>query len=386
MPVSINHSINGQTDIAYDGSGARAKKTVGAATDYYIGDHFEVIGGTATKYIFAGNLRIAMVTPTETSYFHKDHLGSSTVMTSVSGAQVESSEYMPFGHLRAHTGTDTSSYKFTDQEFDGETALYNYDARLYDPVIGRFISPDSIVPAPFNPQSLNRYSYVLNNPLGYTDPSGHYYMTPIDDFGLGGIFGDPGIDLTFMNDLNNFTISMHSYTDYYSNTDYYSSGSVNVTTFDSGDSGTITIGGLPFNLNNSQDTFDFSSGGLAVTNASALDDMLLSTVKISVKAAGHLSNFLTTGGPGTLTGSIIGGGIGTTYGLPGMLVFGYIGGAIGESFDNIGSGQPGYDEENMIRHQLVMDEGDGLLREWQELRRLVEIEARRMGNPDWGME
>ena len=62
---------------------------------------------------------------------------------------------------------------YTDQELDGENGLYNYNARLYDPFIGRFISADTIVPQPFNPQSLNRYSYCLNNPLIYVDPSGH---------------------------------------------------------------------------------------------------------------------------------------------------------------------------------------------------------------------
>jgi hypothetical protein len=46
-------------------------------------------------------------------------------------------------------------------------------ARLYDPVIGRFITPDTIIPEPYNPQSLNRYAYCLNNPLIYTDPTGH---------------------------------------------------------------------------------------------------------------------------------------------------------------------------------------------------------------------
>ncbi len=61
----------------------------------------------------------------------------------------------------------------TDQEFDAESGLYNYDARLYDPVIGRFISPDSVIPDQYNPQSLNRYSYCLNNPLVYNDPTGH---------------------------------------------------------------------------------------------------------------------------------------------------------------------------------------------------------------------
>ena len=63
---------------------------------------------------------------------------------------------------------------YTDQELDSETGLYNYDARLYDPLIGRFISPDSIVPDLYDPQSLNRYSYCRNNPLRYTDPTGHY--------------------------------------------------------------------------------------------------------------------------------------------------------------------------------------------------------------------
>jgi RHS repeat-associated protein len=79
--------------------------------------------------------------------------------------------------------------RYTDQELDAENGLYNYNARLYDPFIGRFISPDTIVPQPFNPQSLNRYSYVLNNPLIYTDPSGHSNYcsdpsNPCDEFVL----------------------------------------------------------------------------------------------------------------------------------------------------------------------------------------------------------
>jgi RHS repeat-associated protein len=53
--------------------------------------------------------------------------------------------------------------------------LYNYKARFYDPYITHFLQPDSIVPNPYNPQSLNRYSYALNNPIRYNDPSGHEY-------------------------------------------------------------------------------------------------------------------------------------------------------------------------------------------------------------------
>ena len=65
------------------------------------------------------------------------------------------------------------SYQYTDQEDDGSTGLYNYKARLYDPVLGRFLSADTLVPDPTNPQDLNRYSCGRNNPLRYTDPTGH---------------------------------------------------------------------------------------------------------------------------------------------------------------------------------------------------------------------
>ena len=65
------------------------------------------------------------------------------------------------------------AYRFTGQRWDGVIRLYDYNARYYDPAIGRFIQPDTMVPEPGNPQSLNRYSYVNNNPVRYTDPSGH---------------------------------------------------------------------------------------------------------------------------------------------------------------------------------------------------------------------
>ncbi len=59
-----------------------------------------------------------------------------------------------------------------------DTGVDPYNARYYDPELGRFISPDTIVQDPSNPQTLNRYSYVLNNPLKFTDPSGHFLWVP----------------------------------------------------------------------------------------------------------------------------------------------------------------------------------------------------------------
>jgi len=65
------------------------------------------------------------------------------------------------------------NYSSTGQEYDDELGFYNYGARLYDPVLGKFLSPDSIVQAPDDPQILNRYSYARNNRLYYTAPTTH---------------------------------------------------------------------------------------------------------------------------------------------------------------------------------------------------------------------
>jgi len=64
--------------------------------------------------------------------------------------------------------------QFTGQRRDSYIKLHYMGARMYDPELGRFISPDSIVPDFSNPQSLNRYAYVVNNPLKYRDPTGHW--------------------------------------------------------------------------------------------------------------------------------------------------------------------------------------------------------------------
>jgi RHS repeat-associated protein len=98
-------------------------------------------------------------------------------MTDAVAGQVEYTDYLPFGGQRDHTGTTFASYRYTDQELDPSTGLYNYDARLYDPMIGRFVSADSIVPDLYDPQLLNRYAYVKNNPLKYIDPDGHEPVT-----------------------------------------------------------------------------------------------------------------------------------------------------------------------------------------------------------------
>ena len=89
-----------------------------------------------------------------------------------SGGSLDSSmTFYPFGGTRS--GSVNTEQKFTGQRLDAGTGLYYYGARYYDATIGRFISADTLVQDFTNPQTLNRYSYVLNNPLRYVDPSGN---------------------------------------------------------------------------------------------------------------------------------------------------------------------------------------------------------------------
>jgi len=117
-------------------------------------------------------------------YYHPDRLGSANLMTDRSGNLVQHYEYTSFGQT-SYSGTTSAfpiSNRYTEQIADDETGLYYYGGRYYDPQLGRFVQPDPTVPDPEDSQSLNRYSYVRNNPLNAADPSG------LDDSG-GGDFG-----------------------------------------------------------------------------------------------------------------------------------------------------------------------------------------------------
>ena len=93
-------------------------------------------------------------------------------MTDLDGNKIADVDYTPYGE-QTTTGENIFNKKYTGQTEDHKTELIYYNARYYDPQIGRFITPDSIIPDMANSQSLNRYMYVLGNPINYSDPTGH---------------------------------------------------------------------------------------------------------------------------------------------------------------------------------------------------------------------
>jgi RHS repeat-associated protein len=99
------------------------------------------------------------------TFQHADALGSTVLVTGESAAVVQRVVYRPFGASVATVAgspATTPRFGFTGQRFEKGTGIYDYNARFYDPALGRFLQPDSIIPDPFDSQSLNRYGYVRN--------------------------------------------------------------------------------------------------------------------------------------------------------------------------------------------------------------------------------
>jgi RHS repeat-associated protein len=155
---------------------------------------YEEKGGKTLFHVFAGGQQVCtfengspLAGGTDTNkvgyYYHEDNLNSSSALSGSSGSQQEVNVYYPFG--RAQTANPQASFqvsrRFTGQIFDAEIGLYWYDWRIYVPELGRFGQADTIIPDLSNPQSYNRYSYCVNNPLRYTDPDGHSFWSATSD-------------------------------------------------------------------------------------------------------------------------------------------------------------------------------------------------------------
>lgn len=109
-----------------------------------------------------------------------DHLGSS-LLVRADGTIAEKAYYLPWGGERGDTSITSTDYGYTGQMKEGD--IYYYGARYYDPAIGRFMQADTIVPLQVQgTQAFDRYAYVNNNPLRYTDPSGHHICSVLGEY------------------------------------------------------------------------------------------------------------------------------------------------------------------------------------------------------------
>jgi RHS repeat-associated protein len=124
------------------------------------------------KYYYAGGTRVAMSDNGTIRYFVTDHLGSTTRLINVDGSEYSDMSYLAWGSDRLTPPGIGTSFKYTGQR-QAEVGLYYYNARWYDPQLGRFIQADTIIPSPGNPLAWDRYGYANNNPIVYADPSGH---------------------------------------------------------------------------------------------------------------------------------------------------------------------------------------------------------------------
>lgn len=176
----------------------------GAVTEtlYYDGGNYEIVkqGNTLRQKAYVGDYLVyqnllagtdinqpATVVDRKYTYLHRDNLGSTDAVTDQTGAVVTRNLFDPFGLRRDVNGQnatpayltslparnyDTTSRGYTGHEQLDSVGLIHMNGRVYDPTLGRFLSPDQYVQYPHFSQSYNRYSYVLNNPLSYNDPGG----------------------------------------------------------------------------------------------------------------------------------------------------------------------------------------------------------------------
>ena len=186
---------------------------------YYIGNLYDEARSNGRvlrqDYIYADGRLVAIHQTDDRGermrYVHLDHLGSVWAMTDDDGALVAEYNYDPWGRRRSPETWDYyDSYEqqgaAMDRGFGGHEQLdildmVNMGGRMYDPYMGRFLTPDPYVQAPDNTQSLNRYAYCLNNPLSLADPTGYLSMgsffsaavgiaVGVETFGIGsGVLG-----------------------------------------------------------------------------------------------------------------------------------------------------------------------------------------------------
>lgn len=174
-------------DASQSGAGQGTSRFVlHSGASLFFEEDLKADGTSEARAYLTGPLGVVAVHTTPSSgspsltYWHRDHLGSLTVTTDENGAVKERMRFDPWGKPMTPLGARSGS---GDRGFTGHEhlagGLIHMNGRIYDPVLGRFLSADIVVQMPSAITSYNRYGYVMNNPLSMTDPSGYFFV--IDD-------------------------------------------------------------------------------------------------------------------------------------------------------------------------------------------------------------
>ncbi len=174
--IQVDPGTTPTATYVYDALGRRVQKVSGGSTVNYVYDLSggvvaEVTAGVWSRgFVYLNGAAIAQYLGGSTQFFHKDHLGSTRLLTSPNQSLSDNMDFLPFGEQGS--GDTGTTHKFTGDERDAETGLDHTLFRKYSSSLGRWTSPDPLYGDVTNPQSLNRYTYVLNNPLAFNDPTG----------------------------------------------------------------------------------------------------------------------------------------------------------------------------------------------------------------------
>jgi len=174
----IQYVDDGSTGFyVYDANGSRVAKLAGSAVTYYVYDaegdvvaERDANNNWIQTYIRFGGGMIGLYRGANTGFLHQDHLGSTRLVTASNQSVYDNMDYLPYGEQIA--GSSVTTHKFTGYERDTESGLDYASARHYSSNLGRFMSTDLLSGSPGYPQSWNRYSYVMNNPLNEIAPTG----------------------------------------------------------------------------------------------------------------------------------------------------------------------------------------------------------------------
>ncbi|SFU17406.1 RHS repeat-associated core domain-containing protein [Pseudovibrio denitrificans] len=205
-PISV--TMGGvTTQYVYGPDGARLKKISGGQTTLYLGNDEEILpDGTVIKHLDGSVRRVG----TTTNWIHRDHMSSVRMLTNSAGSIAAVSRYQPYGKrtdVQQAADTPRESKGWIGERDDPETGLTYLNARYYDADLARFIQSDWL--GPTDPYvGTNRYSYALNNPIIFKDPTGNR----IDDFNEIGTKGiTTGASTT--REYNDFQRSRNAYSD-----------------------------------------------------------------------------------------------------------------------------------------------------------------------------